>query len=64
MLSRPSALPDFNFLMNASSHSTVKSDDWLASAVAALESEVNSREVSVCIREASVIQMLRSICSY
>ena len=45
MLSRPSALPDFNFLMAASSSSTVKSDDRLASAVAALESEVTSREV-------------------
>ena len=40
MLSRPGALPDFNFLMAASSSSTVKSDDRLASAVAALESVV------------------------
>ena len=38
MLSRPGALPYFNFLMAASSYSTVKSHDWLASAVAALES--------------------------
>ena len=45
MLSRPGALPDFNFLMAASSSSTVKSDDRLASAVAALESEVTSRDV-------------------
>ena len=45
MLSRPGALPDFNFVMAASSSSTVKSDDRLASAVAALESEVNSRDV-------------------
>ena len=45
MLSRPGALPDFNFLMAASSSSTVKSDDRLASAVAALESEVSSRDV-------------------
>ena len=45
MLSRPGALPDFNFLMAASSYSTVKSDDRLASAVAALESEVTSRDV-------------------
>ena len=45
MLSRPGALPDFNFLIAASSSSTVKSDDMLASAVAALESEVTSREV-------------------
>ena len=54
-------LPDFNFLMAASSYSNVKSDDRLASAVAALESEVTSRDVqrakvSVCIWEASVIQ--------
>ena len=45
MLSCPGALPDFNFLMAASSSSTVKSDDRLASAVAALESEVTSRDV-------------------
>ena len=45
MLSRPGALPDFNFLLAASSYSTVKSDDRLASAVAALESEVTSRDV-------------------
>ena len=45
MLSRPGTLPDFNFLMAASSYSTVKSDDRLASAVAALESEVISRNV-------------------
>ena len=45
MLSRPGALPDFNFLMAASSSSTVKSDDRLASAVAALESEMTSRDV-------------------
>ena len=45
MLSRPGALPDFNFLIAASSSSTVKSDDMLASAVAALESEVTSRDV-------------------
>ena len=45
MLSRPGALPDFNFLMAASSSSTVKSDDRLASAVAALESEVTSLDV-------------------
>ena len=53
MLSRPGALPDFNFLMAASSSSTVKSDDRLASAVAALERELSSRDVqrakvSVC----------------
>ena len=36
---------DFNLLMAASSSSTVKSDDMLASAVAALESEVTSRDV-------------------
>ena len=35
MLSRPGALTDFNFLMAASSSSTVKSDNMLASAVAA-----------------------------
>ena len=40
MLSRPGGLPDFKFLMAASSYSTVKSDDRLASAVAALESDV------------------------
>ena len=45
MLSRPGALPDFNCLMAASSSSTVKSDDRLAPAVAALESEVTSRDV-------------------
>ena len=45
MLSRPGALPDFNFLMAASSYSTVKSNDRLASAVAALESEVTSLDV-------------------
>ena len=45
MLSRPGAVPDFNFLKAASSSSTVKSDDRLASAVAALESEVTSRDV-------------------
>ena len=45
MLSRPGALPDFNFLMAASSSSTVKSDDRLTPAVAALESEVTSRGV-------------------
>ena len=45
MLSRPGALPDFNFVMAASSSSTVKSDDKLVSAVAALESEVTSRDV-------------------
>ena len=45
MLSRPGALPDFNFLMAASSSSIVKSDDRLASAVAAPESEVTSRDV-------------------
>ena len=39
------ALSDFNFLMAVSSYSTVKSDDRLASAVAALQSEVTSREV-------------------
>ena len=38
MLSRLGALPDFTFLMAASSSSTVKSDDRLASAVAAPES--------------------------
>ena len=66
MLSRPGALPDLNFLMAASSSSTVKSDDRLASAVAALESEVTSREVSVCLWEASVIEKSRRncICSY
>ena len=52
ILSRPDALPDFNFLMAASSSSTVKSDDRLASAVAALESEVTScgvqRAKSLC----------------
>ena len=42
MLSRPSALPDINCLMVTSSSYTVKSDDRLASAVAALESEVTS----------------------
>ena len=45
MLSRPVALPDFNFLMSTSSSSTVKSDDRLTSAVAALEREVTSRDV-------------------
>ena len=45
MLSRPGALPDFTFLMAASSSSTVKSDDRLAVAVAAPESEVTSRDV-------------------
>ena len=45
MLSRPGALPDFNLLLAASSASTVKSDDRLASAVAALESEVTSLDV-------------------
>ena len=45
MLSRPGALPDFNVLMAASTSSTVTSDDRLASAVAALESEVTSRDV-------------------
>ena len=45
MLSRPGALPDFNFLMAASSSSTVKYHDRLASAVAALESEVTSHDV-------------------
>ena len=45
MLSRPDVLYGFNFLMAASSSSTVKSDDSLASAVAALESEVTSRDV-------------------
>ena len=45
MLSRPGALPDFNILMAVSSSSTVKSDDRLASAVAALESEETSRDV-------------------
>ena len=45
MLSRSGTLPDFNFLMAASSSPTVKSDDRLASAVAALESEVTSRDV-------------------
>ena len=44
-MSRPGALPDFNFLMATSSPSTVKSDDRLESAVAALESEVTSRDV-------------------
>ena len=44
-LSRPGALSDFDILMAASSSSTVKSDDRLASAVAALESEVTSRDV-------------------
>ena len=44
MLSRRGALPDFNVLM-AVSRSTVKSDDRLASAVAAQESEVTSRDV-------------------
>ena len=62
MLSRPGALPDFNFLMAASSSSTVQSDDMLASAVAALESEGDftrrpACEVCVCIWEASVIDM-------
>ena len=45
MLSRPGALPDFNFLVAASRSSTVESDDRLALAVAALESEVTSRDV-------------------
>ena len=52
MLSRPGALPDFNFLMAASSSSTVKSDDRLASAVAALESEVTSLDVQ-CVKSLS-----------
>ena len=43
--SRSGALPDFNFLMAASSSSTVKSDDRLVSAVATLDSEVTSRGV-------------------
>ena len=42
MLSRPVALPDFNCLMVTSSSSTVKLDDRLVSAVAALESEATS----------------------
>ena len=45
MLPRPGALSEFNFLMAASSSSNVKSDDRLASAVAALESEVTSLDV-------------------
>ena len=45
MLSRPGALPDFNVLMAVSSYSTVKSDDRLASALAAVESEVTSRDI-------------------
>ena len=45
MLSRPGALPDFNFLMTASCNSSIKWDDGSASAVAALESEVTSRDV-------------------
>ena len=43
MFSHPVVLPDF--LMAASSSSTVKLDDRLASAVAALESQVTSRDV-------------------
>ena len=38
-------LHDFNFLMAASSSSTVKSDDRSASSVAALESDVTSSDV-------------------
>ena len=53
MLSRPGALPDFNFLMAASSSSTLKSEDRLASAVAALDSEVTSRDVQ-CFKFLSV----------
>ena len=45
MLSRPGALPDSNLVMATSSSSTVKSDDKLASVVAALENEVTSRDV-------------------
>ena len=51
MLSRPGALPDFNFLMAASSSSTVKSDDRLVSAVAALET---SNVRSLCLHLGSV----------
>ena len=46
MLSRPGALPAFNFLMAASSSICIfKSDGRLASVVAALESEVTPRDV-------------------
>ena len=45
MLSRPGALPYLGFVVAASSSSNVKSDDRLASAVAALECEVTSRAV-------------------
>ena len=45
MLSRSGVLPDFNFLIAASSYSSVKYDDRLASAVAALESAVTSLDV-------------------
>ena len=56
--------PTSTFVMTSSRSSTVNSDDRLASAVAALEREVTSRDVqrvksSVCIWEASVIQKLR-----
>ena len=70
MLSRPGVLPDFNFLMTASSSSTVKSDDRLALAVSALEGEVlhaTSSLRSLCLHEeVSVILKLRSndICSH
>ena len=71
MLSLPGALPDFNFLMAASSSSTVKSDNMLASAVPAQESEVTLStrhlqcEVPVCIWEASsIIQKFLSYSVY
>ena len=59
MLSRPGALPDFNFFMAASSSSTVKSDDRLASAVAALESEVTSRDAQ-CLSASGKRPLFRS----
>ena len=59
MLSRPGALSDFNFFMAASSSSTVKSDDRLASAVAALESEVTSRDAQ-CLSASGKRPLFRS----
>ena len=45
VLSCPGVLPDFNCFTAASSYSTIKSDDMLASAVAALESQMTARDV-------------------
>ena len=57
------ALLDFNVLITASSSSTVKSNDGLASAAANLESEVTSRDVKHAKSlSASIIQKLRSDC--